>query len=77
MSHGEEGVSVFLKTRSNASELLELVEKAFGDIAFGIFDPVINDDFAPVAAPRDDRSNTVQSKYFTDTIGIVAFIQGG
>jgi len=77
MSHGEEGVSVFLISRRNASGLLELVEEAFDDIAFGVFGAVINDNFAPVASSGDDRLNTVQRKYFTDTISIVALIQSG
>ena len=74
MQEGHEVVSGFLETRKDAAIMLDLVEKAFDEVAFLVKMPVVDPRVEAIGTGRDDRLHTAFLHDLHERVGIVALI---
>ncbi|MCB1803368.1 MAG: SUMF1/EgtB/PvdO family nonheme iron enzyme, partial [Gammaproteobacteria bacterium] len=74
VQEGHEVVSSFLETRKDAAIMLDLVEKAFDEVAFLVKMPVVDPRVEAIGTGRDDRLHTAFLHDLHERVGIVALI---
>jgi hypothetical protein len=74
VQEGHEVVSGFLETRKDAAIMLDLVEKAFDEVAFLVKMPVVDPRVEAIGTGRDDRLHTAFLHDLHERVGIVALI---
>ncbi len=64
----------FVVTRSDAAELLQLVEHPLDMIAILVSSEVASGRFFPISFERNDRQNAIHEKCCANVISVVAFV---
>jgi hypothetical protein len=75
MESGEEGFAQLVVAGGNATEVFDLVEKAFHAVAFLVEGFVLRELFAAGAHRGNDGLHAVQGQAFADAVGVIAFVQ--
>ena len=77
MESRTESAFEFVVASGDPAELLELIEKAFDAVALAIERWIVVQLPTAGVDGRNDRFNAIKSQTLADTVGIVAFIEGG